>query len=231
MNVNERVYFEKLITRLIYYITWVFVVLVIVIAFEYIRMTFSTSGIGSLMKIPEGMIDLIRENFEFVWITSVILLIIIGLLFSGYNYELVKEIYLSRDKGNECFVNPVSKTAMVEKLEIYISHLVVAKDYASDYGLSEKLLTDTIQHSVELKSNILNMPQEYFNINEVYTLMMPLLNLYYLQNKTAQQLSKDLDIPIVVPNENLEDEYRTRYERLFTTGINRQLFPGGKPPY
>jgi hypothetical protein len=228
MKVNDRIFFENLVSRLIYYISWVFVVLFIVVAFEILR---TQVGFGSIMKIPDNMITLIRSNFEFVWITSVVLIIIIGILFSGYNYELVKEIYISRDKKKECFVNPIHKVEMIKKLEIYISRLVVAKDYAKDYGLSEKLLTDTIQQSIELKNRIMNIPQENLHVNEVYNIVGPLLNIYYLQNKTAQDLSKDLDIPIVVPNENLEDEYRTRFERIFTTGINRDLYPMGKPPY
>jgi hypothetical protein len=192
----------------------------------------TTNATQTIQMLSGFMIDFIRGNFEFVWITSVILILIIGLLFSGYNYELMKKIYISRMEGKECFVNPISRDVILNKLKIYISRLMSVKDYADEYGLSEERLVNVIQEAGAVKTRVMSDTQkENYHPSEIYEMFTELLNIYYIQNKTAQDLSKDLDIPIIVPNEKLEDEYRTRFERIFTTDINRPQFPSNKSPY
>lgn len=224
MNIQERLYIDNIITRLLYYFSWAFVILMAAISFDMLGKTSNVTQ--TFIMVGEFMIDFIRGNFEFVWITSVILLLLIGLLFSGYNYELMKEIYISRVGGKECFVNPISRDVILDKLKIYISRLMSAKDYAAEYGLSEDHLINSIQEAGAVKTRVMRTAtKENYHPSEIYEMFSELLNIYYIQNKTAQDLSKDLNIPIVVPNEKLEDEYRTRFERIFTTDINRAQYP------
>lgn len=225
LSLSQRIYFDKLITRLIYYISWAFVILVGVIIFELLGKTQEVVQVGS--SLGTLVIDFIRNNFEFVWITSVIFIVLIGVLFAGYNYELVKDIYLNRISNKEGFVSPISSKLILDKLEIYISRMKFLKDYAKDYGLAESSLIEQMREANRIKQFVISRRnKDFYNIDEVYDLSQPLLNLYYKQNKTAQELAKDLGISIVVPNAKLEDEYRTRYEKIHTTGINRDLYKG-----
>ena len=143
-------------------------------------------------------------------------------LYSGYNFELTKSIF--KQRYTEKFINPIHKNTIIEKLNIYLKQLILFKDYALQYNYSINDINDTIVITNSIKNSIMNNHQENYSSYDIYELCKPLLMMYYKNNKTANQLSKDIDIQIIIPNNQLEEEYRTRFENHYY--INQQeLYP------